>query len=75
MSNQPSNPTIARGIQLPPPLPPVVEQPKNEVLEGEGQSEWLMATDFAEEYAMLAEISETEAFEPRTLTEIGRAHV
>ena len=68
-SNRPSDPTITRGIQLPPPLPPVVEQPKNEVLEWEGKSEWIMATDFAEEYAMLAEISETEAFEPRTLTE------
>ena len=28
-----------------------------------------MAADFAEEYTMLAEISEKEAYEPRTLTE------
>ena len=42
------------------------------MFEGEGQAEWLMAADFAEEYAMLAEISETEAIEPRTLTEAKR---
>ena len=47
----------------------VVEQPLNKVFEGEGQAEWLMAADFADEYAMLAEISEIEAFESHTLTE------
>ena len=55
-------------MQLPSTLPPVVEQTPNEVFEGEGQSEWLMTADFANKYAMLAEISEREAFEPRTLT-------
>ena len=67
-SNWPSDPIVARGVQLPPPLPPVTEQPPNKVFEGEGQAEWIMAADFAEEYSMLAEISKTEAFEPRTLT-------
>ena len=59
----------ACGSQLPPPPPPVIEQPQSEVFEGEGQAEWLMAADFAKEYAMLAEISEQEAYEPWTLTE------
>ena len=63
-SNRPSDPPIACGIQLPPPLPLVIEQPPNKVFKGEGQSEWLMAADFAKEYAMLAEISEIEAFKP-----------
>jgi hypothetical protein len=71
-SARPSDPTVARGVQLPPPLPPVVEQPLNEVFEGEGQAEWLMTANFAEEYAMLAQISETEAIEPQTLTEAKR---
>ena len=35
-SNWPSDPAVARGIQLPPPLSPVVEQPLNKVFEGEG---------------------------------------
>ena len=68
-SGRPSDLAIAHGIQLPPLMPPVIEQPQNEVLKGKGQAEWLMAADFAEEYAMLAEISEKEAYEPRTLTE------
>ena len=32
----------------------------------------MIAVDFAEEYAMAAEISETEALEPRTLAEAKR---
>ena len=63
------DPTIAHGIQLPTLLPQVVEQPLNEVFKGEGQAELLMAADFMEEYAMSAEISHTEAYEPQTLTE------
>ena len=30
-SNRPSDPIVARGVQLPPPLPPVTEQPPNKV--------------------------------------------
>ena len=71
-SNRPSDPVIAQGIQLPPVLPAVVEHPPNKVFEGEGQAEWIMAADFAEEYSMLAEISDLEAFEPRTLAEAKR---
>ena len=36
------------------------------VLEGEGMSDWMMV---GEEYALAAEISETEALEPRNLAE------
>ena len=67
--NRPSDPTIACGIQLLTPLPPVAEQPQTRVFEGEGQSKWLMAANFPDEYAMLAEISDKEAYEPQTLTE------
>ena len=56
-------------MQLPSTLPPVIEQTPNKVFEGEGQSKWLMTANFADKYAMLAGISEREAFEPRTLTE------
>ena len=38
------------------------------MFEEEGQSEWLMTADFPDEYTMLAEISDKEAYEPRTLT-------
>ena len=68
-SNCLSDPTIARGVQLPPPQSPVDKQTPNEVYEGEGQAEWLMAADFIDKYAMLAEMSDKEAFEPRSLTE------
>ena len=54
------------GVQLPPDEPPKPQEP---VLEGEGTSEWMMAADFADEYALAAEISEIEALEPRSLAE------
>ena len=71
-SNRLSDPTIARGVQLPPPQSPVDKQTPNKVYEGEGQAEWLMAADFVDEYSMLAEMSNKEAFEPRSLTEAKR---
>jgi len=40
-----------------------------DLLEGEGQAYWMMATDFATEYPLVVKISETEAFEPCTLAE------
>jgi hypothetical protein len=39
------------------------------VLEGEGLADWMMMADFADEYVMVAEISNFEAIEPRSLTE------
>jgi hypothetical protein len=43
------------------------------MLEGEGQSDWMMWADFTmnlvEEYTMAAEIREAEALEPQTLAE------
>ena len=42
------------------------------MLEGEGQADWMMTADFVEEYALVAEISEAEALEPRTLAEAKR---
>ena len=68
-SNCPSDPTITRGVQLLPPLSPVDEQTPNEVYKGEGQAEWLMVADFVDKYSMLAEMSDKEAFKPRSLTE------
>jgi len=71
-SNHPSDPVVTRGIQSP---TVVVEEPTR-VLEGEGQSNWMMWADFAtnlvEEYAMAAEIGDAEALEPRTLAEAKR---
>lgn len=61
---------MAQGIQLPTPVHPVVKQTPDEAFEGEGQAEWIMAANFAEEYSMLAKISELEAFEPCSLTEV-----
>ena len=63
-SNHPSDPVIPHGIQAP---TVVVEEPTR-VLEGEGQSDWMMWADFVtnlvEEYAMAAEVGEAEALEP-----------
>ncbi|PPQ91584.1 hypothetical protein CVT25_012512 [Psilocybe cyanescens] len=76
-SNLPKGRKVAKGVQLPTPEAPVpnvespdaVEQPRDTVLEGEGMSDWMMAADWVEEYALAAEISEAEALEPRSLAE------
>ena len=68
-SNQPSDPVIARSVRLPPSPPHIFQQTPTDVLEGEEQADWLTTANFAEEHAMVAEISEIETFEPRTLTE------
>ncbi|KAJ3481674.1 hypothetical protein NLJ89_g12191 [Agrocybe chaxingu] len=66
-SNLPKSPKLSPGVQLP------TEMPKERVLEGEGTSDWMMAADFVDEYALVAEISETEALEPRDVKEaMGR---
>ena len=60
-SNLPSDPVVTPGIQVPTVEPTCV-------LEGEGQSEWLMWTDFVanlmEEHEMAAKIEEAEALKP-----------
>jgi len=61
-SNCPSDPVVTCGIRTP-------AEVLNIELEGEGQVDWIMATDFATEYVLVAEISETEALEPCTLAE------
>ena len=67
-SNHPSDPVVTPGIQV----PTVVEE-LNCVLEGEGQTDWMMWSDFTthflEEHAMAAEIVEAEALEPQSLAE------
>jgi len=40
-----------------------------EVFKGVGQSDWMMLAESEEEYALVAEISEMEALEPRSLAE------
>ena len=65
-SNRPSEPQIPVGVQLP-------NNRGNEVVfEGEGTSDWLMMTDFADEYAMAANSREMEALEPCSLAEAKR---
>ncbi len=60
-----------RGVQLPTPETSSAPVPEAEKpLEVEGEGDWvMMAADFADEYAMAAEISEVEALEPRNLRE------
>jgi hypothetical protein len=64
-SAKPADPLIPTGVRLPSPIP------ENEELEGEGESDWMMALDddFFEEYALAAEMSKAEALKPCTLTE------
>ena len=42
---------------------------ENVELKGEGTADWMMVANFAEEYAMAAEISDAKALEPRSLAE------
>src|SRR5271169_450533 len=64
MSNLPSAPKFAAGIQL----PTVVEAP-GQVLEGEGQADWIMLM----EDAMMTQTSEMEALEPPSLASARRS--
>ena len=66
-SNHPSDPIITPGIQA-----PTITKEPNRVLEGEGQADWLMWTNFVEELLMAQETREAEALEPRTLAEAKR---
>jgi len=67
-SNRPTDPIATHGIQVPSPI----AEELRDVLEGEGQADWMMAADFVEEYILAAEISKAEALEPRTLAEARR---
>ena len=49
--------------------PPESEQNNTIVLEGEGQSDWMMNVDFHDEHILAAEMSDAEALEPHTLAE------
>ena len=67
-SARPSDPAVATGIQL----PPLVENDPEHILEGEGMSDWIMNIDVIDEYSLVAEISDFEALEPRSLAEAKR---
>ena len=45
------------------------EQNNTIVLEGEGQSDWMMNVNFHDEYILAAEMSDAKALEPHTLAE------
>ena len=62
-SNHSSDPVVLPGIQA----PIIIIEELTPVLEGEGQAEWLISTDFVEELLMTSETSEAEALEPCTL--------
>jgi len=61
-SSLPSDPVVAPGVQV----LPIIEQPCK--LEGEGTADWMMAIDLVK-HAMVAEMSEAEGLEPRSLAE------
>ncbi|KAJ3996241.1 hypothetical protein F5050DRAFT_1537406, partial [Lentinula boryana] len=66
------DPDIPRGVQLP--VAPKAHEPAEE-LEGENEAAWAMLLEdetFLTEYAMVAETSESESLEPRSLTEAKR---
>jgi Reverse transcriptase (RNA-dependent DNA polymerase) len=67
-SARPSDPIVAAGVQV----PPIAEEAPAQVLEGEGITDWMMVADFVDEYVMVAEMSDFEALEPRSLTEAKR---
>jgi Reverse transcriptase (RNA-dependent DNA polymerase) len=62
-SHRKSDPVITPGIQLP------AAKNQDIVLEGEGSAEWMMIAEEMDEYALVAETSEVEAIEPRSLAE------
>lgn len=51
---------------------PTVAEKTSEVLEGEGSSDWMMMAIESDEYALVAQTSEIEAIEPRSLAEAKR---
>jgi hypothetical protein len=61
----PSDPTIIAGVQV----PPIIKEAPTQVLEGNGMADWIMFADFIEEDAMVAEMSDLEPLEPRSLAE------
>jgi hypothetical protein len=72
-TNRPADPTIAKGIQL----PPITENQPNEPtkFKCERQADWIMVledTEFLEEYVLVAEVSEMKGMEPQSLAEVKR---
>ena len=65
-TNRRNTSQIPVGVQLP------TENETDVVLDGEGTAEWMMLANFADEYAMVADMGEMEAIEPRNLTEARR---
>lgn len=65
-SNRASDPVVPTGIRVPEQIAEPAE------FEGEGQADQMMAVDWADEYAMAAEMSDAEALEPRSLAEARR---
>ncbi|KIJ38701.1 hypothetical protein M422DRAFT_143340, partial [Sphaerobolus stellatus SS14] len=68
-SAKPADPKLPPGVQPPSVELEELKRQETQVFEGEGMSDWMMAGDWIEEYAMAAEISEVEALEPRSLGE------
>ena len=61
---------IAIGVQLPTEIPkPVDPEPAPQNPEEVDVGKFGMAADFVDEYCMIAEMSESEALEPRDLKE------
>jgi hypothetical protein len=58
---------IPTGVQR-----PSVKEHTQEVLEGEGIADWMMVADEVDGYVLVAETSEVEAIEPRSLAEAKR---
>jgi Reverse transcriptase (RNA-dependent DNA polymerase) len=53
-------------------VPVIAEEAPAQVLEGEGLADWMMTADFIDEYVMVAEMSDLEALELRSLAEAKR---
>jgi Reverse transcriptase (RNA-dependent DNA polymerase) len=63
-SHRSSDPVIATRVQMP--------TATENTLEGEGSADWMMMAVESDEYALVAQTSETEALEPRSLAEAKR---
>jgi hypothetical protein len=72
-TNRPADPTIAKGIQLPPITENQLIEPTD--FKCEGQADWIMVledAEFLEEYVLVAEVREMEGMEPQSLAEVKR---
>jgi hypothetical protein len=64
-SHRPSDPVIPTGVQMP-------STAEKDILEGEGTADWMLIADEVDGYVLVAETSEVEAIEPRSLAEAKR---